>query len=468
MSEDGGMANSLDFDDPDIELALFKHGLIAQLIHHPPASGRLEGELRTLAGQVYQIPHSRRTRVSISSLRRYLNTYREGGFEVLLPRPRSDLGLPRAFDSTLLQQAIALREQQPERTTPMLIEILKRDGKSANAHTLGTHLRKAGKTRRLLRSGLAPYRRFERDRVNALWQSDASQGPWLPDPDRPGQMRRTHVIAFIDDHSRLIPYGEFFFDEALPRLERVLKVAVLRRGLPEAIYVDNGQIFNATQFRAACASLRIEVIFATPYHPRGKGKIEQFWNQTQQSFYPEVAASGITDLTTLNQSFQAWLERIYHARVHGETEQTPFDRYTAGVKGVCTVDAETLRLAFLWRTKRKVTRQATISLQGNTYHVDAAWCGQTIELRYDPFDLSLMEIYRDGVRLGTATLTKHKRDLHLAIEHLVPEALRRDPPAKVDFLKSLREEHEQALRQQIGGIHFASLDVASGPNQSAE
>jgi hypothetical protein len=33
-----------------------------------------------------------------------------------------------------------------------------------------------------------------------------------------------------------VPYGEFFFDEALPRLERVLKVAVLRRGLPEAIY----------------------------------------------------------------------------------------------------------------------------------------------------------------------------------------------------------------------------------------
>ena len=70
MSDDGYMANSLDFDDPDIELALFKHGLIAHLIHHPPASGRLEGELRALAGQTYQIPHSRRTRVSISSLRR--------------------------------------------------------------------------------------------------------------------------------------------------------------------------------------------------------------------------------------------------------------------------------------------------------------------------------------------------------------------------------------------------------------
>ncbi|MEI7902992.1 MAG: helix-turn-helix domain-containing protein [bacterium] len=230
------MANSLEFDDPDIEMALFQHGLIAQLIHHPPASGRLEGELRALAAQMYQIPHSRRIRVSVSSLRRYLKRYREHGFEALLPKPRSDAGQPRAFDLELVKQAIALREQQPGRTTPMIIEILKRDGKSANAHTLDTHLRAAGKTRKSMRPTAPPHRRFERDRVNSLWQSDASQGPWLPDPARPGQMRRTHLIAFIDDHSRLVPYGEFFFDEALPRLERVLKVAMLRRGVPDAIY----------------------------------------------------------------------------------------------------------------------------------------------------------------------------------------------------------------------------------------
>ena len=83
----------------------------------------------------------------------------------------------------------------------------------------------------------------------------------------------------------------------------MLKVALLRRGVPDAVYVDNGQIFNATQFRAACATLRIEIVYAAPFHPRGKGKIEQWWNQAQQSFYPEVAASGIADLLTLNQSF---------------------------------------------------------------------------------------------------------------------------------------------------------------------
>ena len=78
-----------------------------------------------------------------------------------------------------------------------------------------------------------------------------------------------------------MPYGEFFFDEALPRLERVLKVAILRRGVPEALYVDNGQIFNATQFRAACASLQIEVIFASPYHPQGYPEVLQIPNSRE-------------------------------------------------------------------------------------------------------------------------------------------------------------------------------------------
>lgn len=280
----------------------------------------------------------------------------------------------------------------------------------------------------------------------------------------PNRMRKTHLIAFIDDHSRLVTYGEFFFDEALPRLERVFKVALLRHGVPDAVYVDNGAIFNANQFRAACATLRTEVIYATPYHPQGKGKIEQLWNQIQMSFYPEVATSNITDLETLNQSLWAWLDRIYHVREHGETGQTPFDRFAAGADQIRSVDPETLRRAFQWRATRSVSRQAVIKFQGNTYHVDPAWCGQTIELRFDPFDLSRMDVYlTNGQHLGLAVLGIHKQQYHLDVQRLVPEVLRRNPPAKADSrsLKTLRQEHDLILRKQIGGIRFAALDQSN-------
>ena len=184
-------ANSSRFDDPDLERALFRHGLkvalrgaIAQLIHHPPDTGRLEDELRDIVAKTYQIPHSKRTRVSITRntplrgcVRRYLAAYRQHGFEALLPKTRCDAGQPRVIDPAVIQQAIALREQQPGRTptrlgasTPMIAEILKRDGKFVNPHTLDTHLRRAGKTRRRLRASNTPYKRFERDHVNSLWQ----------------------------------------------------------------------------------------------------------------------------------------------------------------------------------------------------------------------------------------------------------------------------------------------------------
>lgn len=120
-----------------------------------------------------------------------------------------------------------------------------------------------------------PLKRFEWDQVNALWQGDALVGSWLPDPERPAKMRRAHLFAFIDDHSRLVPYAEWFWEEALPRMKRVLKLAILRRGLPMAIYVDNGLVYASTQFEAALASLGIRRLHSRPYVPQGRGKVER-------------------------------------------------------------------------------------------------------------------------------------------------------------------------------------------------
>jgi putative transposase len=465
-----GMARNLDFDDPATEIALFRYGLIAGLVHEPLASGKppkgggkLEEGLRQIAAKRYEIPHSKRTRVSLSSVRRYLKAFQAGGFEALKPHARSDAGVPRAFDKAVLERAVALREAQPERTTPMIVEHLKRDGSAAmvNPHTLTTHLRKLGKTRQLLAKAPDTRRRFEREHVNSLWQSDALQGPWLLDPERPDRRRRAHLFAVIDDYSRLVPFGQWFFDEQLPRLERVLKVAILRRGLPKAIYVDNGSVFVATQFGAACASLGIKKLHSEPYQPEGRGKIERFFGTVREQFLPEADAASIATLDDLNTSFWAWLDQVYHARVHSETGQTPFERFTSGpgFDQIVTPDPETLRQAFLWRAKRRVSKTATIELQGNTYYVDLglAWPGQFIEVRFDPFDLSKLDLYRDGKPLAPVTVVHYKRQFHLQIEKLVSPQLRKNAAAGSDFLSRLRDEHDTAQRKLIGTIHFSKL-----------
>lgn len=234
-----------DFFERNTEIALFRYGLIAPLLYEPQEAGVTEKALRAVAARSYKIPHSKRTQVSVTTLRRYLQAYQEGGFEALLPQERGDKRAPRAFGPQLLAKAVALREEQPARTTPMIVQLLKRDpevkpDELPNPHTLATHLRQLGKTRRLLKQRGRAFTRFERSLPNELWQGDAMDGPWLPDPNQPAKKRKAYLFCFLDDHSRLVPYAEFFWDEALPRMERVLKVGMLRRGVPKAIYVDNG------------------------------------------------------------------------------------------------------------------------------------------------------------------------------------------------------------------------------------
>jgi putative transposase len=449
--------------DLNTDIALFRYGLIAQLVHTPPDTGQQERLLREIASRTYTIPGSTRTRVSITTLRRYLKTYREKGFDALRPGPRTDASTPRAFPLEVLEKAIALREEQPSRTTQTLVDILQRDAslslpRSVNVHTLTTHLRRRGKTRRMLAQTGKTYRRFERDHVNSLWQGDALVGPWLPDPYAPGKKRRTPLFAFIDDHSRLVPYGEFFFDEALPRMERVLKIALLRRGVPRAVYVDNGQVYSSTQFNAACATLGIQRIQTAPYAPEAKGKIERWFETLRAQFLPEVEASNLTTLADLNESLWAWLECVYHQHEHSETQQTPLARYTAGLEHVRHADPETVRRAFLWREKRKVRKDATLSLQGNRYQVEPQSAGRTLELRFDPFDLSQVELYLDSTPLGLATVMVQNRQRHLAVERLATEPP--DPPkpkSSLDYLAALRAEYQARQQRELGPLQFTQL-----------
>jgi len=259
-----------------------------------------------------------------------------------------------------------------------------------------------------------------------------------------------------------VPHAEFFFDEALPRMERVLKVALLRRGVPQALYVDNGQVYSSLQFNAACATLGIERIQTAPYSPEAKGKQERFFETLRLQFLPEVEPSHITTLTELNVSLWAWIECVYHRHEHSETHQTPWARYTAGLDQVRHADPETVRRAFLWREKRKVRRDATLSLQGNRYQVAPEYAGRTLELRFDPFDLTQVELYLDRTLVGLATVVIQNRQRHLAVEHLATEPP--DPPkpkSSLDYLAALRAEYHAQQQRELGPLQFARLSPSN-------
>ncbi len=443
------------------QIALFRYTLIAPLLGRPLERGEIGAHLKAVAAQSHRIAFSKRTTLDDETLWRYLASYRAGGFEALKPQPRADKGSSRRIPEEIVRKAIALRQEVPTRSANTIIQVLRRDPTyppdlSIAVRTLQGILHERGITREKLVGQSKAFRRFERECANALWQGDMLVGPYLPDAERPGKYRRTALFCFVDDYSRLIPYGEFFLEENLPRLERALKVAVLRRGLPERIYVDNGKVYVSTQLAAACATLGIRQIHSTPYTPNTRGKIERFFGTVRSQFLSEVESAKITTLEDLNASFQAWVELIYHQAVHSETGQAPLERFQQSLTQITVrqADPTLLRDAFLWRERRTVTRTATLSLQGNRYSVEPLLAGQQVELRFDPFELSEVEVWQSGHFVAQAQVVKLERERHLALDR-IPPPTQEVGPEHVDFLAALRAEHRALLARELGAISFA-------------
>jgi putative transposase len=440
--------------DQGYEMALARYEIIAPLVSRPLSRnehGRLALEL---SQQVHDFPGGAR-RFHRRTITRWAHNYRTcpaegrlGKLQALMADPRSDKGKPRVVDPEIIEKAVILRLEEPSRSTEMLLTLLENPPDLKEA-TLAYHLRSRGLTRSLLKAEGRAYPRYEHKQRNALWQGDFSAGPWLPDPADPKKMRRTHLHVFIDDHTRYIAHGEFYFRENLPCLEDAFRKAVLKGGVPWMGYVDQGAVYRAQQFQFLAARLGMKLVFATPYAPEGKGKVERFFGVLKSRFYPEAERSGLTTLEELNAFFWAWLEECYHNRVHGETEQTPRERWEAQAGVVRFIEPHRLPDIFLWEEERKVQKTGAVPLHGNTYPLPEEMVGKMVRILFDPFDLSRVRVYHDERFLGTfEPYELMARNLQKAISH---EKRRNRSPR--DSSKELRGRLVHNWRQNIENIN---------------
>jgi putative transposase len=423
------------------EIALFRYALIRPLVDEGLSAAEFSARLGQVASRSHQRPKGEWRRISRRTILRWIDAYRNGGFFGLAPKDRCDTGTARAIEGDVLDLAETLKREAPRRSSAQIAEIIARKtGTVLSERTLRRHLARRGATyAELVGTDRRVYTRFERERPNEMWIGDGLHGPKVTG-------RKTHLFAFIDDHSRLIPHGEFFFDESLPRLERTLKVAIEKRGLPGAIYVDNGAVFVSHQFDRICAHLGIRRILATPGEPAGRGKIERFFRTVRSQFLVEVATEGVASLAELNASFIAWTEVVYHHRHHSETQETPAQRFDAGLVRR-EVDPAVLAEAFRWEEERNVAKTATVSISGNRYEVNGHLVGKKVSLRFDPFDMSAIEVFFRGESFGLARAHVLKHSAHPAARKAAEEPAA--PASGIDYLAALRAEHEASLRREI-------------------
>jgi len=381
-------------NDPDTDrrqdIALFRYGVIAELAQLSPGTKGLAQQLAAKAARDYAIPGSSRTRIAAETIRDWLKRYRRGGFEALLPRPRADRGRSRALPDAVAEALLKAKEDNPALSVQLVI----RQARQSPEVPPELPLPPSTVHRLLARHGLMQRpkdspedqdrRRFAFQSAGELWMSDVMHGPSVTVEGR--VRRKTYLLAFLDDATRAIPQAAFALSENTASFLPVLKQAILRRGLPQRLYVDNGANYRSHHLALVCAKLGIALIHARPYRPQGKGKIERWFKSVRGQLLTRLAPEDTASLAALNRRLAAWIEGEYHMSPHrGLDGATPLERWAESAAGVRYpepgLDLDDL---FLYEAKRKVQKDRTVSLNGVLYEVDAALVGETLTLRFDP------------------------------------------------------------------------------------
>jgi len=429
-------------------VGLFRYALIREAAD-PGLSTKQRGRLvRELAAREHDGPSGSPVRVSRATIDRWIRDWRQGGFEALVPTARQ---VEPRTPAQVLDMAVALKKQAPARTAAQVAAIIRaQSGWAPSERTLQRLFVRHELNTRPNGQPPATFGRFEAAAPNDRWTGDALHGPVIGG-------RKAILFAFLDDRSRLLTGYRWAYREDTVRLEAALRAGIAARGIPGSVYVDNGSAFVDKQFQRACASLGIRLVHSRPGQPEGRGKIERFFRTVREQFLVEVAATAGTehelkDLVELNSRFTAWVETVYHRRVHTETDQTPITRWENGWTakenpGPAEATPAQLREAFLWSEWRTVTKTATVSLHGNHYEVDAALVGRRVELVYDPFDLTSLQVRWHGRSMGAAVPHKIDRHVHAKARPEAPNS--ETPTIGIDYLGLVEQRHTAELAERI-------------------
>ena len=216
--------------------------------------------------------------------------------------------------------------------------------------------------------------------------------------------------------------------------------------------LDQGAPFANHMLARTCAVLGIRLVHSAPYSPQGRGKQERLNRYIRERFIAEAEHVGIEGLDELNDRLGAWVDQVANRRIHAETGEAPEARWSAG-DPPRAAEAAALTEAFRWSAQRKVTRTATVSMDGHHYSVDPALVGRRVELRFNPEDLSAIDVFVEGRPAGVATPFVIGHHTHRA----VPQAARPATPATgVDYLGLVAAAHEA---ETVGPISYAEVPL---------
>jgi len=252
-------------------VALFRLSVLGPLVARQSLSrGELKAIVRELANKHYDIPGSRHTQVSEKTLESWYYAWKKAGVDALAPKPRIDRGqskIPESLQTAIIQA----KKDNPKRSLNTLMNVMQlqsiegADGLSRSSvyRLLVSH----DLSRPIGTVQPKELRRFEADYPGDIIYGDVMHGPKVAVG---GKTQKSYLVTLLDDKSRLVLHSAFCPSETALDIEYVLKQALLRRGLPKRLVIDNGAAYRAHSLQGICARLSIQLIYCRPYAPEGK------------------------------------------------------------------------------------------------------------------------------------------------------------------------------------------------------
>ncbi|MFC0229687.1 DDE-type integrase/transposase/recombinase [Bhargavaea ullalensis] len=435
------------------EIAANRYQLIAPLLEPGMGLAEAADRRRRIAAE---------NGLSERTLRRYISAYRKEGFAGLKPAARNHPVQQQDWMEKAVDHAVLLRREVPSRSIAQIIQTLEWEGivkpGSLKRSTLQEKLAERGYSARQMRlyqqtPGAA--RRFQKRSRNELWHSDIKYGPYLPiGPD--GKKKQVYLVAIIDDATRFIVHAAFYPTLEAGSVEKSLRQAIQEYGVPDAFYFDNGKQYRTKWMSRMCSKLGIRLLFARPYSPESKGKVERF-NRTVDGFLAEAALEKPKSLEELNRLFAVWLEECYQKKGHSglPENRSPFEAYQRDRRALSFAAEQAITEAFLHAEARKVDKSGCISFHGKKYEVGLAFIGQTVDVIYDPESTEEIRIEHEGHEPWTAK--KLEIGEFAGRRPALPETLQQAPAEESRVLRAAKKRNEERETYRPPAISFKRM-----------
>ena len=389
------------------DIALMRYSAIAPLVAGLQEEySSLEACFRDASIKGVTAPDGTVRHYAPATIEKWYRSYKQDGFDSLMPSSRSDIGQPRKLDDVLQEQIRYLKSNYPRMSAAAIYRQLRDNGSILSGEvseaTVNRYINLLSLQMKL--SVSQDMRRYERPHINEVWCGDSSVGPYLKTPD--GKKHRIYVIALIDDASRFIVGIDVFFNDNFVNLMAVMKSAVAKYGRPKMFNFDNGSSYKNKQMEMLAARIGTTLNYCKPYTPTAKAKIERWFRTMKDQWMSSLDIREFHSLDELRGNLMAYVQK-YNQTTHASLKGlSPQDRFFSEPDYINRLSQHEIENDFLLEIERRVSVDSVIVIDQIEYEVDCRFSKQRITLRYSPDMKDIFIVEADGVLTPIRLLNK--------------------------------------------------------------